>query len=365
MFTPSRLTLARERRGLNKKQLAELIQVTTRAVTGFEAGGIDPSPITISRLSEVLNFPVSFFHADDLEQIEAEAASFRSMAKTTASQRHTARAAGRLAYALHDWISVRFRLPAPSVPKLGPGVDPETAAQVVRAEWNLGEKPLPNLVHLLEARGVRVFSLAQECREVDAFSLWRADQPFIFLNTQKSGERSRFDAAHELGHLVLHWHHEVPQGKEAEQEANRFAAAFLMPAASVLASTPRLPTLQDIIQSKRRWRVSVSALTHRLYELQWLTPWQYRTLYVEISQKGYRTKEPNPIQRETSQILNKVFTTLRREGVNKMDIARALDIHLPDLDALVFGLAMLPMQGSGTSSGERRSSHPPLRLVAD
>lgn len=365
MFTPSRLTLARERRGLNKKRLAELIDVTTRAMTGFESGETTPSATTISRLAEVLNFPISFFHAEDIEEIENEAASFRSLTKMTASQRHSALAAGRLALALHDWVSARFRLPEPNVPKLGPGVDPETAAQVVRAEWGLGEKPLPNLIHLMEAHGVRVFSLAQECREVDAFSMWRSAQPFVFLNKQKSGEHSRFDAAHELGHLVLHWHHEVPQGREAEREAHRFAAAFLMPAASILSSTPRFPSLQDIIDAKRRWKVSAAALTHRLYQLKWLTSWQYRTLFVEISQRGYRANEPKPIQGETSQILNKVFTALRREGVTKLDIARELDIYSPDLDALVFGLAMLPVEGSGTSMpAERRPTKSPLHLVA-
>jgi len=367
VFTPSRLTLARERRGFNKKQVAERIGVSTRAMTSFESGETTPAPLTVARLADVLKFPPSFFEAQDLEEIPDEAASFRSLSKMSAADRHSALAAGRLALALHDWMSTRFRLPEPSVPKLGPGIDPETAAQIVRAEWKLGEKPISNVVHLLEIHGVRVFSLAQECHEVDAFSLWRSAQPFVFLNTQKSGEHSRFDAAHELGHLVLHWHHDLPQGKEAEKEANRFAAAFLMPAASLLSSVPRLPNLQDLIRGKRRWKVSVAAYTHRLHELKRLTDWQYRTLFVDISQRGYRTDEPNAIQRETSQILNKVFAALRREGVGKVDIARELDIYPEDLDALVFGLAMLPVLGNGgigkSASFERRPSHPQLRLV--
>ncbi len=64
----------------------------------------------------------------------------------------------------------------------------------------------------------------------------------MFLSTDKSGERGRFDAAHELGHLVLHGEHEDPRREDeisqrpcAEAEANRFAAAFLMPRSSVLA----------------------------------------------------------------------------------------------------------------------------------
>lgn len=250
------------------------------------------------------------------------------------------------------------------MPTLGPGVDPEAAAQVVRAEWGLGEKPAPNMIHLLEAHGVRVFSLAQECRQVDAFSFSHSAQPFVFLNTQKSGEHSRFDAAHELGHLVLHWHHELPQGRQAEREANRFASAFLLPAASLVSAAPRYPTLKDLIAIKRPWKVSVAALTHRLYTLGAMSEWQYRSLFVELSRRGYRTKEPSPINRETSQILNKVFGTLRKEGIAKADIAGQLNLHAKDLDALVFGLAMLPMGGGRKGSASSQPlGVPALRLV--
>lgn len=368
MFTPSRLTLARTRRGLTKKALAELIDVTTRSVTGFESGEIVPSALTVARIAAALKFPPSFFEAEDLEELSSEAVSFRSLSKLSAAQRHSALSAGAMAFALHDWVSERFRLPEPDVPQLGPGIDPETAAEVVRTEWKLGEKPIPNLVHLLEARGVRVFSLTQDCRELDAYSLWRRGLPFVFLNTKKSAEHSRFDAAHELGHLVMHWHHDPPQGKVAEQEANRFASAFLMPAGSLLSSAPRHPTLQQLTKMKRPWKVSVAALTHRLHALKALSDWQYRTMFVEISKRGYRTDEPDPIQGETSQILNKVFMALRKEGVSKAELARQLHVYPDDLDALVFGLAMLPMGGGGAGGSAvpaRPKQYPPLELVKD
>lgn len=365
MFTPSRLTLARNRRGFTKKRVAELIEVSTRSITGFEAGDIVPSPETVDRLAEALKFPPSFFNGADLEEVSSDAVSFRALSKMPASQRHAALAAGTIVFALHDWISARFKLPDPRVPRLGPGIDPEIAAGVVRAEWGLGEKPIPNLVHLLEVRGVRVFSVTQDCRELDAYSLWRHEQPFVFLNTQKSGEHSRFDAAHELGHLVLHWHHDPPQGRQAEQEAHRFAAAFLMPGPSLLASASRNPSLKQLIAAKRPWKVSVGALAHRLHELSALSDWHYRMLCIEIAKRGYRTEEPEPrVDRETSQILNKVFTALRKEGCTKADIARDLRVHPQDLDALVFGLAIMPLEGQGAVPARPKAdSYPPLELV--
>src|SRR4051794_40594769 len=139
MFTPSRLALARKRRGLTKKALAERVGVTARSITAYEAGEIEPQPETVARLGEALHFPVTFFEGEDLSEIPDTAASFRALSKMSAAQRHAATSAGRLAVALHDWIAERFRLPETNIPKLGPGVDPETAAEVVRAEWQLGE----------------------------------------------------------------------------------------------------------------------------------------------------------------------------------------------------------------------------------
>jgi hypothetical protein len=114
---------------------------------------------------------------------------------------------------------------------------------------------------------------------------------------------------------------------------------------------------------KRRWRVSLAAYVYRLHQLRLITDWHYRTLNVEFSKRGYRSKEPHPIQRETSQILSKVFNALRKQGIGKMEVARLLRLYPEDLDALVFGLAMLPVNGNG--SGARLTEHqqPQLRVL--
>jgi Zn-dependent peptidase ImmA (M78 family) len=219
----------------------------------------------------------------------------------TASQRDIALISGRLAGLLQDWIAARFRMPAPDIPSLtsfsrcgtdedqiprpgeaaGADCAAEEAAELVRARWGLGHTPIPNVLHLLEAHGVRVFSLSRDCPEVDAFSFWDRRIPFTLLSTTKTAERGRFEAAHELGHLVLHGE-EMPHGPQAEAEAHRFAAAFLMPRADVLAHAPQGATTNWILQAKRRWKVAAMALAHRLHELGLTTDWQYRTHCVEL-----------------------------------------------------------------------------------
>ena len=352
-LTPSRLVIARKRRGLTLTQLAGLTSLSTRSISLYENGHQEPSADTLRQLAEALDVSPAFLRAPDVEEIPEDAVSFRALSKMTARQRDRALSAGRVALLISDWIDARFRLPDTDIPRL-PGHEPESAAQMVRAHWGLGERPVSNVLHLLESRGARIYSLTAENTELDAFSLYWHGRPFIFLATGKTGERGRFDAAHELGHLVLHGEHQVPSRPAAEAEANRFAAAFLMPRAGVLGQGLPDATPARILEAKRIWKVSAMALTHRLHELGLLTDWGYRTACVSLSRLGYRRAEPGGIPRETSQLLSKVFRALRDDGVPPRRIARDLAMSVAELNSHVFGLVPTALPG-GVPDG------PPLR----
>lgn len=357
MATPSRITLARKRRGLTLAELSERANISVQSLSNYETGRTGPRIGTMRRLSQALNFPIAFFEGPEIDELPVDGISWRARTKTSARTLDAARAAGTLATLLYDWIDERFRLPPPDVPTLGKP-DPETAAQMVRNHWDLGSAPAPNMVHLLEAHGVRVFSLAPDYAEVDAFALWRGAVPFVFLNTGKTVERGRFDAAHELGHLVMHGPDRQCVGPEAERQANDFASAFLMPAPSVLGHIPHGAHVDQIIKGKRIWKVSAMALTYRLHDLHLLTDWQYRSVCTELSNRGYRTDEPQGLKkREASQILTKVFQGLRATGVRPSAVAAELGITVDELNTMLFGLTITAVAGGGatTDSKEERA----------
>lgn len=359
VFNPSRLTLARKRRGMTMSRLAKIMDVEPRSVSGWEKGefGCDQ----VDELAKALSFPASFFLGEDLEQPHPHSASFRAMSKMTAAQRDMALGSGAIALALNAFIESRFELPAADLPIIN-GTDPESAAIGLRRQWGLGELPIKNVVHLLESKGVRVFSLAVDTAAVNAFSMWRGNTAFVFLNTMKSAENSRFDAAHELGHLVMH-RHGPPQGQSAEREADAFASAFLMPRASLFARRPTFATVDHLIRLKKYWTVSVAALAYRLHAIGAISDWHYRSLFVEISSRGYRTEEPEGSQRETSQVLAKIFAALREDGISKIDIANELCVPVEEIDQLVFGLALTVLAGR-RSRGRSNRKRPQLRIVS-
>lgn len=344
MLTPSRLIIARKRLGLTLTRLAELTGLSTHSLSVYENGHQAPTEETLLVLANALNVAPAFLTAPDVEEIPEGAVSFRALSKMPARLRDRALSAGRIALLIDDWIDARFQLPAADIPTLT-GYAPEAAAEVVRARWGLGERPIANMLHLLEAHGVRIYSLTDENNELDAYSLYWHARPFIFLNTSKSGERGRFDAAHELGHLVLHGEYQVLNRPAAELEANRFAAAFLMPRGSVLGQGLRDATAARILRAKLIWKVAAMALTHRLYELDLLTDWGYRTVCVQLSRLGYRRTEPQGIQRESSQLLSKVFRSVREDGDTPSTIAAVIGITSHELQNHVFGLTMTTVPG--------------------
>jgi Zn-dependent peptidase ImmA (M78 family)/DNA-binding XRE family transcriptional regulator len=362
MFNPTRCAIARKRGGLTKTALAERIGMSPRSVAAYE-DGVQPSPEVLARIAAVLGFPLAFFSGDDIDTPQAGAVSFRALTKMSAIERDRALSQGALALVLNRWIEQRFDLPPSDLPDLSQETDPEAAAGSLRQQWGLGEAPIRNLIHLLEAKGVRVYSLAVDSLNVDAYSMWHDETPMVFLNTRKSAERSRFDAAHELGHLLLHRHARKEDTRLAEDEANRFGSALLMPRNGTLARAPRFVTIQHLIAHKQHWIVSVAALNHRLHELGVTNPWQYRQLSAEIGKRGYRTEEPDSAPRESSQVLSKVLAALRQDSLSQRDIATQLDLPPAELEQLIFGLTMTSLDGGMRGGTSRPASPVDLKVV--
>ena len=361
-FCPARLTLARKRRGLTKIELASLANIDTRSIFAYEASEYAPSEETMISLARALKFPVAFFFGEPLDEPRPDTASFRAQSKMSATQRDMALSQGALALHLNHWLEEKFELPQAQLPELSRERTPEAAAEALRREWGLGNAPVRNIVHLFESKGIRVFSLSVKAKEVDAFSMWRGDTPFMFLNTQKSAEHSRFDAAHELGHLVLD-RHAACQGRESERRADAFASAFLMPRSSVLANVPRFSTVDQLVELKKIWCVSVAALAYRYHFLRVLSDWHYRSIYVELAKRGYSKSEPHPAAHETSQLIAKAFESLREEGIHRHHVAKELLLPVAELDDLLLGLTFGKHEGGKTEPDLQSSKRANLTLV--
>jgi Zn-dependent peptidase ImmA (M78 family)/DNA-binding XRE family transcriptional regulator len=333
---PERLELVRSRLGLSKSEFASKLDIDRKTIQRFAKGDYDLNDAILARIVALSGYPINFLTKGTPELPNAESVSFRSLRSLTARPRGAALAAAAIAFELDDWVHERFDLPSHDLPQIV-GRSPQEAAIGLRTRWGMGVRPISNMINVLETHGVRVFSLSEETRHLDAYSFWRNEKPYVFLNTCKTAEHSRFDAAHELAHLVLHGH-SGSKHRSAEEEAHNFASEFLMPSSDVIARVPFVRSLKDLVEAKKRWGVSVASLVYCLKKIGVLSEWTARGFYIELNRLG-RESEPEPMQRETSQIWTKVLTALWREGVTMSRIASDLNVPERELNNLLFNIA--------------------------
>lgn len=305
-FYPERLADARVAQQLSRADVARHLGVTSTTVGYYETGQRRPDMATILSIAEFLRQPVSHFLRPPSRSNKG-VRFFRSVGPKS----------NRLNMALDvrvDWL-VEFvsllqaqglRLPAVNLPRwdIHPDESGYTLAQIeyvtaaLRRSWGLGDGPINNMIALLESNGIIVGRFSLPSAKIDAFSAWVGERPYIVLGSDKSSAvRSRFDAAHELGHLLLHREVTADELVDAatrrriETEANQFAGAFLLPRAPMLREfySTRVPHLKGM---KQRWLVSMQAIVHRAWTLGIIDEGQHVAFRIQMNKRKELSKEP-------------------------------------------------------------------------
>ncbi|UOX88426.1 ImmA/IrrE family metallo-endopeptidase [Amycolatopsis sp. FBCC-B4732] len=311
---------------MRKSDLATLVGKSPTAVTGWESGAKRPSPATVAQLALSLSVEPGFFaiRQDDVAALSATP-HFRSLRSTTQLARDQAFAYGQLAVDIAASLEKHVEFPDPDVPSFPVSVDdragdsPEQAARLVRERWGIEDGPVGHLVRLLENHGVLVVFSPDQAASVDAYSFDSHIRPVVILNPIKHDYyRQRFDVAHELGHLIMHADAE-PGGRIVEDQAHRFAAELLMPAAQIrdmLPSTMGGSVWRNLARLKEQWGVSIQALLYRARWLGRLSDVSYRNAMTTISTRGWRRHEPGLVVAiEQPSLLARAVELLAGEGI--------------------------------------------------
>ncbi len=329
-FAGDQLRVARELRCLTQTELARKTSslgggrgVTPAAISQFELGASKPSLQTISSLVAVLGLDPEFLtvHATDTE-LDLPAF-FRSLRVTPARQRKRARNLAQLVHRLAVVVSCNVSFGKREVPKIlcdpfsdvdGRRRQAENAAEHVRHLWAVPPGPIADVVGTIEQHGVIFARLTLHDERIDAFSVDFSDHPVAVLAADKNKwDRSRFDAAHELGHLVMH--SAVVGIPEAERQANEFAAAFLMPASDVRTELPMRADWAHLLNLKRRWGASVASLLYRARTLEVMTERTYVNATKVMAARGWKRHEPLNRSAESPRRLSEGIQRAERAGI--------------------------------------------------
>lgn len=327
-FSGARLYHARVFAGLSQTELGELVSVSHQFIAYLENEHRQPTPEVAEAIGDACGFLPSYFCGPPLEEFRDEECHFRRRATTPVMVRSRMLAHGALFGQLVRYFDKVLSLPRPNVPSIRAKVpeEIERAAERCRMEWGLGrDLPIDSMTRTLENAGVVVTRFQGYAEQVDAFSR-SGRRPVVVLNTDKgSASRSRFDAAHECGHLVMHGGI-VTGDHESESEADRFASALLMPRAGFVREFPRSTRLEwpALFRLKKRWKASVASIVRRAHDLRLIDAVQYQRAYKYISAKGWRKGEPDEPAHETPEMVHIAVALLRQTGTRERDLAREL-----------------------------------------
>ena len=166
----------------------------------------------------------------------------------------------------------------------------------------LGTGPIADIVLLMENNGIIVSRGELAAEYLDAYSQRPAnsDHPIVFLGSDKaSAARSRHDASHELGHLILHRNVDTKTIRNStlfkliEDQAHRFASSFNLPSRG-FADQLWAPTLDAFLALKPHWKVAIAAMIMRCEQLGITNEDQSRRSWINMNRRGWRKQSGRP-----------------------------------------------------------------------
>lgn len=317
------LILARQARGLTQAKLAKHSGVSQGTISKIEHGLRPLSDEDIAKFSAALRYPPEFFNRSAEQYGQGTVCHHRKrqsvpigkLRQIHASMNVMRMSTSELLQGIE--INAEHTFPRMEVEDFG---SPQQIAHLVRESWQLPLGPIKDMIAVIEAAGGVVVPCDFGTDKLDAISQRPADEPpYFFVSVTAPGDRLRFNMAHELGHIVMH----SAPAKGQEQEANEFAAEFLMPAREIKAQLRNLD-MAKLTDLKRHWKVAMQALIMRARDLETITERQQRSWFMRFGQLGYRKNEPVEIPREEPALIRRVVDFHRHQhGYSDADLSRA------------------------------------------
>ena len=320
------LVLARESKDLSQKDLAESVAVTQGKISKYENGMLSVSEEDLEAIAQHLRYTKEFFFQKD--RVYGLGSSFLFHRQRKQVPMH-----------LQRKVQAEINVLRMQVERLLRGVEIDTEgrfspidadlydgdaariAAIVRAAWQLPLGPVANVTASIESAGGIVLECSFDTSLIDAAHLWLPGlPPLFFVNRDLPGDRLRLTLAHEIGHAIMHRN---PTG-DIEEQANRFAAEFLMPADEIAPQLDDL-TLRRAAVLKQKWKVSMAAIVRHARMLGRISDYKYKSLNVSLSSQGYKLVEPYPVEVEEPQVVRQIVEMHRSDlGYNDFDLARLL-----------------------------------------
>jgi Zn-dependent peptidase ImmA (M78 family)/transcriptional regulator with XRE-family HTH domain len=356
-FNPNMLTTARDARRMTQAELADQMDVSQPLINQWEAVAIPgeqvkrPGVEQVDKLCRLLNLHPSFFYISRPTRL-ANLSEFYHRAFAKAKRLDVKAAHARCG--IYDLQVDRLLQLCPPLEDRIPDIDPDNhagnvdkIAAMARARMGVPPGPVENLVDLIESSGGIVIDRDLEIESVDALCRWVPGLPkLFFLNGDRPGDRMRLTLAHELGHTIMHFNRDA-EIDVAEMQAQRFAAAFLLPATEIRADLGVKLDLPKLMALKRKWRVSMQAIAYRAHQIGCIDKTRYTSIFQQLSRQGWRKSEPVEVRRESPRAFKRLLRAHLDAGYTHDQLAEILLVSLEELGQMLVDGASPDWQDTG------------------
>jgi len=353
------IRLGRELRQLSQTGLAKLASVPQATLSRIESGLRPASDAELGKLATALELPLEFFFEPDAP---AAAPIFRKRAIRSRTTLDMIQARLNLAVligrrVMDAGVEINAPLAFPAVGDVPPD-DPGLAASMLRRAWRMPAGRVDDVTALVEAAGGIVLRVdfGTDAASAALVSPLGDSRLWFLINAQEtSGDRVRLSMSHEIGHAIMHrW---VPNHDERQEEdqAFAFATALTLPRDDFDRRVPPNLTLGQARDLKRVYWISIQAIVLTAHARGLITRARYESLYRQISARGWRHDEPEPVPIEQPTVWPSVLSVHREHHRYTDDdialIARVTPDVLADLFPENFARRLRLIAGGATSSG--------------
>ncbi|MGW0912850.1 helix-turn-helix domain-containing protein [Streptomyces sp. NPDC002784] len=316
-----RLRTLRELLGLTQAQLSKMSGVGASWISEVENGYKDHDDTKLQMIADATETPFGFFYVQP-KSVPLDSLRFRKLASAKRTVTKRVHAFYSESYRVSEDMLTSERYPTPPLPYATADEvtdeEIEELANETRQALRLApDLPIPHLTRALERGGIAVAPIVlndpaggeeQTTSNHFGVSYWGGlgDVALIGYFPGSHGDRDRFTLAHEVGHLVLHTFR--PRVRDPEGEANKFASALLVPRERAIEAISERMTLTEYARLKANWGVSIQSLIMRGAAVGVIDETRKRSLYVQLSQRGWRKQEPVHVGQEEPLLLWTLLT---------------------------------------------------------
>lgn len=310
MFAIKNIKIARDSRMLSQSELARKVGLSQALLSKIEKGLIKPNEQQQKAIAEGLDYPLSFF-AVEIPVLRNDSMFYRK--RQSLRVKDLSFLEGKIAILSHciDILQDSVEIPECRIPHCEV-MQENTADEIafkIRNYLAIPNGPIINMVGLLEHNGILVVPVnGVDTDKFDGVSTFTEQSiPVIWINAEMPNDRKRFTLAHELGHIVMHLRSDDLQKteEEKEQEANMFAAEFLLPRSQCREDLFDLK-YKNLNLKKMYWKVSKAFLIRRAAQLHCISVQTEKYLYVTLGRQGERKVESCPVELDEPVALRKM-----------------------------------------------------------